>query len=148
MSYKIYLGGYDSMIDFMNYATDIDQFGTRRFVLMSMDGAMMNIDTRTNNGSYMQFVHLKDYISIYKENNGNRAITVDIKLICPEGQRRSIDPNGYYSNFFMNFYSSGSITYIGMSYEESGRELVEAPFIAWCAYVTQIHKKWTLYAES
>ncbi len=149
MGYKIYLGGgYSDLMSFIDFASELDAFGVRKFSLTSLDGTNMTLNTRTATGAYDVFSALKGYITTFYENNDGKSIIVDVKLMCPEGQRQSVDPNGYYSSFFLNLYSSITVTYLEMSYAESGRELIEAPFISWCAYITQLHKKWQLYVES
>ena len=148
MGYKIYLANYEQMVSFIDYATDMHSWATRKFTLSTTLGVSMDIDTRVLQGGvngYIAFAALRGYINQYFVNNGEQPIIVDIKLVCPDGYRQSVDPNGYYANFFINFYSSGENTYINLGYEERGQELVEEPFIAWCAYVKQIHKKWMLY---
>ena len=148
MGYKIYLASYDELVSFIDYATEMHSWGTRKFVLSTLVGTSMDVNTRVAQGGvdgYTAFAALRGYIEQYFINNGEQPIIVDVKLMCPDGYRRSIDPNGYYTNFFVNFYSSPDNTYINMGYEERGQTLINDPFVAWCAYIKQIHKKWALY---
>lgn len=148
MGHKIYLENYSALLSFIDYATDIHVWPVHKFTLSTLEGVTMNIDTHAAGGTRQRFVELKDYINTYYVNNGEKSIIVDVKLACPEEQRTSIDPNGYYQQFFLNLYSSISITYLNLAYAENGRELVEAPYLSWCAYINTIYRKWRLYVES
>lgn len=144
MGYKIELNSYAELLSFISFTTELGLWETRRFSLLSAANVAMNIDTTTPSG-YTQFASLNSYIDQYYVNNGSLAITVDVKLVCPDGYRQSIDPDGHYAAFFLNLYSSGTVTYLNLTYDEDCADLVNDPFVAWVAYVKILHNKWLTF---
>jgi hypothetical protein len=152
MGYKIYFASYDEIMSFIDYSDEILLWGTKKFTLTSSSNAVMNIDTHNYTSgdirNYIAFSSLKTYINQYYINNGYLPIMVDVKLVCPESYRKSIDPNNYYSYFYMNIYSHQTINYLNLTYDENGIELITEPFTSWVAYVLTMYNKWKAYYES
>ena len=147
MGYTLYFSDQDELMNFVDYATETHAWGVRKFTLSSAGGATMDIDTRGGGtDGYVNLASVKGYINQYKENNPGLQTVINFKLICPEGYRQSIDPDNYYSAFYLNVYSSGKLSYVSLTYAERGVNLVEAPFLSWVAYVRAMFRKWkTLY---
>jgi len=144
MGYKIYFNTYDELMNYIDYQKDFLNWQTKKFFLSSNSNINMDIDTSYSMG-YVTFSSLKSYINKFYLDQGALPITVDIKLICPESYRESIDPNNYYSNFYLNIYSYDSNHYVNLTYEERGMNLIEDPFKAWVAYVVSNYNKWLSY---
>lgn len=144
MGFKIVMNNYTELLSFINYTTELGLWETRKFSLLSAANVAMNVDTATPTG-YTAFSAVSPYIDQYYVNNGSLPITVDVKLVCPSGYRRSIDPDEHYANFFLNLYSSSTVTYLNMTYDEDGADLVDDPFTAWVAYVKVLYNRWLTY---
>ena len=144
MGYKIYFESYEEIMSYLDYQEEFLSWETKRFTLSSDTGINMDINTAFNSG-YMQFSQLKPYINKFYEDCGSTTIIVDIKLICPENYRESIDPDNYFSNFYINIYSNFDMNYVNLTYEERSAEFDEKPYKAWVAYIVAGYKKWQQY---
>ncbi len=144
MGYKIYFDSYEEIMNYIDYQNEFLTWQTKKFTLSSNTNINMDINTSFSRG-YITFSTLKSYINKFYVDQGSLPITVDIKLICPESYRTSIDPNNYYSNFYLNIYSSGRTHYVNLTYEERGMNLIEDPFKAWVAYIVSGYNKWLNY---
>src|SRR5574344_459486 len=152
MGYKINFTTYAELISFIDYASDLWLWGTKKFELVSSAGAVMNIDTHSyvtgNSIQYVAFSTLKPYINQYYVNNGSMPIVLDIKLLCPDSFRASVDPNNYYQAFYVNFYSNKKMNYINLSYDENGIDLVVAPSTAVVAFIHDLYNNCKIYYTS
>lgn len=149
MGYKIEFNSYDEILKFINFATELWSWECCKFCLSTQIGATMNIDTRNNNGGYVDFASLKNYINQFYENNGKVNLRVDVKLKCHESFKKSADPNNYYSAFYVNFYSYNDINYINLTYSENGANVIDTPYVTFVAYIRKIYDAWyTYYSES
>lgn len=152
MAYKIYFNTYQELNTFIEYAQDLWSWGCSVFRLSTKAGATMNMDTSdyssSNSSGYVSFATLKPYIQQYYTNNGESPITLDIKLICPEGFRAEMDQNSYYESFSINFYSNAQTNYINLSYSENGINLVTAPYATFVGYIQQLYDKWKMYYKN
>ena len=144
LGYKIYFNSYEEIMNYLDYQTEFLTWQTKKFNLTSNTNINMDINTSFSAG-YMVFSSLKSYIQKFYIDQGSLPITVDIKLICPDTYRESIDPNHYYSNFYLNLYSNKKLNYINLTYEERGINLIEEPFKAWVAYIVSGYNKWLNY---
>lgn len=151
MGYKIDFNTYHELTTFIDYSKDLWTWGTQKFELSASNGMVMNIDTQSsgsgNSSGYQAFNILRPYIQQYYENNGSTPITLDIRLKCPESFMDSADPNNYYQAFFINFYSHNNIHYINLSYQENGANLIEAPYLAFVAYIKGLFDTWKTYYQ-
>jgi hypothetical protein len=143
MGYKVYFKSFDEIISFIDYS-DFSLWQTKIFRMSTTTNMNMDIDTRFSQG-YMSFGMLRPYIDRFKTDNLSSDIIMDIKLICPESYRISIDPNGYYNNFYINFYSSPNMNYINLTYEETSNVLDEGPWKSWVGYIVSMYNKWDNY---
>lgn len=152
MGYKIDFKTYEEVTTFIDFASDLLLWGTKKFELTSSNGATMNIDTRNyitgNSSGYVSFSTLRPYINQYYVNNGSLPIMLDIKLVCPDSFRASADPNNYYQAFYINFYSNKKVNYINLSYDENGQNLVTEPYTVFVSYIKDIYENWKVYYAS
>ena len=131
-------------MNYLDYQDELLTWETKKFLLTSNTGIKMDINTSFSIG-YMTFSSLKSYINKFYDDYGRQPIIVDIKLVCPQSYKESIDPNNYYNNFYFNLYSNEKVNYINLTYEERGLNLIEEPFKAWVAYVVSRYNKWKSY---
>lgn len=152
MGYKIDFKTYEELTTFIDFASDLLLWGTKKFELISSTGAVMNIDTNNymmgSSGKCVPFSTLRPYIKQYYTNNGSLPIILDIKLICPDSFRASADPNNYYQAFYINFYSNKTINYINLSYDENGENLVTEPYTVFVSYIKDMYNNWKVYYAS
>ena len=149
MGYRIYFNTFYEVGNFLAYAQDLWDWGTRVFRLSNSTGAVLDLDTTNyataNSSGYIRFGNLLNYINNYYEQNNNQSFTLEIKLICPESFRASADPNRYYENFFITFYANGNNNYINLGYNENGNNLQTAPYLTFVSYVQGLFDKWKTY---
>lgn len=149
MGYKIYFSNFEQIKTFIVYAQDLLEWGCRSFRLSNSSGAVLNLDT-TNYGSNavgdnVRFGNVVDYIDQYYNQNGQRPITMEIKLKCPEGFRAEMDRNNYFQAFYITFYSSGKNHYMNLGYSENGNNLLKEPYTTFAGYVQKLYDEWKKY---
>ena len=149
MGQKIYFDSREDLLSFLDYTQEFLNWGCRKFYMTCNSGAVLTMNTYNGNNDtdgYMPYVNLKNYIAPYIETNELKGgLIIDIKLICPHAYKDTIDVEGYYNNFYVNFYSSEHANYVNISYEDITSELIPKPYIAWAAYIYSFYKKWAVF---
>ena len=78
MGYKITFKTYQELTTFIDFASDLWLWGTKKFELTSSSGAVMNIDTHNyvtgNSREYVSFSTLKPYINQYYVNKTDQIL--------------------------------------------------------------------------
>lgn len=149
MGYKFYFKSFWEICDFINYAQDLWEWGTRVFRLSNTTGAVLDLDTTNyntaNSSGYVRFGSLLSYINNYYSQNNNQVFTIEIKLVCPESFRAECDPNKYYQSFYLTFYSNAQNHYINLGYNENGANLQKEPYLTYVSYISGLYDKWKTY---
>ena len=127
------------LCNFLNYTNDMRTFECPIVKIYTSYGMKMDINTKIYDPlglhEYMTLEQLLLMIINFVQTNAAQAITFELKIKCPNAQRKSFDPNDYYSAFYLNCYSNTNTTIAKTSYQETSTELVEAPVIAWMTLI-------------
>ena len=78
MGYKIDFKTYEELTTFIDFASDLLLWGTKKFELISSTGAVMNIDTNNYyQAFYINFYSNKtiNYINLSYDENGENLVT-------------------------------------------------------------------------
>ena len=127
------------MCNFLNFTRDIRTFECPILKIYTSYGMKLDINTKIHDPlglhDYMTLEQLLLMITNFIQTNAAQEITFELKIKCPNSQRKIFDPNDYYSAFYLNCFSNSNASIAKTSYLESSTNLVEAPLIAWMTLV-------------
>ena len=93
---------------------------------------------------YIQLDQIKQTMKNFLSQNGHLNLNLKVKLKFPDSQRKIMDPNNYYSAFYLNFYSDNNSSFATTSFMETSSDLVPNPIVSWGVYATSLYNGWKI----
>ncbi|MNJ90468.1 hypothetical protein D3C87_80650 [compost metagenome] len=141
------------MIDFLFNAkssNDIDsafdKWETTYISLKTATGLEMALNTRvldTGSGNeYLIWKKIKSMVKIFLDQNNNSGMSIDIRLVCPQSIKSTIDTNNSFSSFRLSLYSGSGIIIATSTTIENVTPTPIEPITAWNTMIESIFTTW------
>lgn len=141
------------MVDFLfnaKFSDDIDsafdKWETTYISLKTATGLEMALNTRvldTGSGTeYLIWKKIKNMVKIFLDQNNGSGISMDIRLICPQSIKNTIDPNNSFSSFRLSLYSGSGIIIATSTTIENVTPTPTEPIASWNTMIDSIFSTW------
>lgn len=135
--------------DVVKFLLDTDNWQDWEVVKLqasSNNGVSLTVNTRINDPAgiknYQSLRKLRSTISSFMTENAGISIFMDIKMKLPDESKILFDVNSEYSNFFIDFFSGGSLFMVSTSQVELSKNASLIPAQTWEHFVQILVDKW------
>lgn len=146
MTNNISFNTLEQLIKFLNDVKELNDWETVKFRISTSNGMELNVNTYINDPlgvrEFIEFRQLKLMMNNFYEQNNYLSINLEIKIKLPNNLRKSMDPNGDFKAFYLDFYSNSISNMVIPSFVENTKEIKSDPIKNWTIYVNSLYDNW------